>query len=95
MRISQAQISQIKHIIHEAFGNNVDVWLFGSRLDDHKKGGDIDLYVEPKDSNWFDAKIKVVRQLEMLFPYPVDVVVKEDGKNLAIYQIAKSQGVKL
>jgi hypothetical protein len=32
--------------VHEAFGANADVWLFGSGTDDTKRGGDIDLFIE-------------------------------------------------
>jgi len=30
------------------FGSKSHVWLFGSRVNDHQKGGDIDLYIEPE-----------------------------------------------
>jgi len=46
MRLDQEKIPLLVRAVHEAFGANADVWLFGSRTDDTKRGGDIDLYVE-------------------------------------------------
>lgn len=95
MRLSAEQITQIKQVIFDLFGQDAEVWLFGSRVDDTKRGGDVDLYIESKLTDVFSAKIKAMRQLESLLPYPVDVVVFDANQDLAIYRIAKSEGVKL
>ena len=39
MRIKKEDIILIKKITKENFGNNAKVYLFGSRVDDQKKGG--------------------------------------------------------
>lgn len=95
MRLSTEQITQIKHVIFDLFGQDSEVWLFGSRLDDSKRGGDVDLYIETNLSHVFSAKIKAMQRLESLLPYPVDVFVREKNQDLAIYRIAKSEGQKL
>ena len=46
MRLTQTQIKAIKSAAAEIFGDEAEVWLFGSRADDSRRGGDIDLYVE-------------------------------------------------
>ena len=46
MRITEKQIEAIKELVSRHFGSNAKVILFGSRVDDSARGGDIDLYVE-------------------------------------------------
>ena len=41
MRLTPEQQTAILAASAEAFGVGAGVWLFGSRADDHKKGGDI------------------------------------------------------
>lgn len=44
MRLSQEKIDNLKSSI-TAILPNVKIYLFGSRVDDNKKGGDIDLLI--------------------------------------------------
>ncbi len=46
MRLTEAEISIIKRAIKGRFGSVRRIFLFGSRVDDEKRGGDIDLLVE-------------------------------------------------
>jgi len=46
MRITPAQHQAIKKIIVEIAGEDASVILFGSRTDDNKRGGDVDLLIE-------------------------------------------------
>ena len=48
MRFEEKDI--IKNIIRQKIGN-VKIYLFGSRIDDNKKGGDIDIYIDKKLSS--------------------------------------------
>ena len=47
MRLSEYEINSIRILTREIFGQKTIVKLFGSRLIDSKKGGDIDLFVKP------------------------------------------------
>ena len=43
MRLTEFEINVIKQSARDVFGSDVQFFLFGSRVDDTKKGGDIDL----------------------------------------------------
>ncbi len=46
MRLRAFEVEAIKTAAHQTFGEDVVVRLFGSRVYDHLKGGDIDLHFE-------------------------------------------------
>ena len=46
MRLNDQQRAAIRATVAETFGTDARVWLFGSRVDDAKRGGDIDLLIE-------------------------------------------------
>jgi len=46
MRLNAKQTSTIRRIVREEAGNDAVVRLFGSRLDDDARGGDIDLFLQ-------------------------------------------------
>jgi len=95
MRLTEFEINAIKQCALEIFGGNVQVFLFGSRVDNTKKGGDIDLYIKTEVGNDFSHKIKFLVALEQqIGEQKVDVVFAED-KNRAIEQQAVSTGVLL
>ncbi len=45
MRLTHGEIDTIVRIAREIYGFGVEVFLFGSRTDDSKRGGDIDLLI--------------------------------------------------
>ena len=78
MRLSEKEIAIIKTAISDIFGE-ATIYLFGSRLNPNKKGGDIDLFVVAKDkSNLLQKKIKALSRLERALYKPVDIVVHRD-----------------
>ena len=63
MRLSKQQVSGIK----KAFSNHLtdyELRLFGSRTDDNKKGGDIDLLVLTRDKIELKQKWQIRRDIE-------------------------------
>jgi len=76
LRLSEKEIKIIKDVITK-FLNESKIYLFGSRLDDSKKGGDIDLFIISKDID-YEKKLKIRAKLKALLKKPVDVVYHKD-----------------
>ena len=96
MRLSPEETVSIKRVIAEVFGSDAGVRLFGSRVDDAKRGGDVDLYVVPaQNDSLFDKRIACLAKLEAVLPYPVDLVVADVSADRPIDRIALKTGVLL
>jgi len=61
MRLNPDQVQVIRDAANAAFGRGTAVWLFGSRVNDAKRGGDIDLVVEQPQGNWGQIPINSLR----------------------------------
>ena len=99
MRLTPRQIDLIKAAAHRVLGERSRIWLFGSRADDMRRGGDIDLLVETDDelSNRAQAICKIYAAIIMaLGERKVDVLLK-DGRtpDAPVFEIAKRTGVLL
>lgn len=79
MRLTIQQQQQLVAMVREAAGAHAQVWVYGSRLDDTRKGGDLDLLIQsdPPLSTMQRARLKVV--LERTLQLPVDVLVSPPG----------------
>ena len=95
MRLLPHYQETIKKYFKEFFENG-EVYLFGSRVDDNKKGGDIDLYFVLKNhSNLFEKKIKFLSRVKReLGEQKIDVVFNIDNSRL-IEKEAIKWGIKL
>jgi len=95
MRLSTLQKQIIIQATRRNFGENVKIWLFGSRVDDERRGGDVDLYVEtceiPSMQSVLLCKINIEESLDL----HVDLLVNDQIQNKPIYQIAKKTGIRL
>ncbi len=95
MRLTPAQQS----VIHQAtllnFGEDAKVWLFGSRVDDSRRGGDVDLYIETKHITTIISSLRCKIAIEDAIDLHVDLIVNDQAKNQPIYQIAKKHGIQL
>lgn len=96
VRLSSEQITQIRRAAAEGFGPEARVWLFGSRVDDCKLGGDIDLLVE---SDWdlpVQTLLRTQARMEYALRLPVDLVVQTPHHQPGpIAKIARMTGVRL
>lgn len=99
MRLTNQQVAFIKKATRDLFGNDAKVWLFGSRVDDTRRGGDVDLLVEAgegvKNPTLLGAKLsaKVSRQMH---GRRVDVVIESpETSKQPIHEIARREGIRL
>jgi predicted nucleotidyltransferase len=82
MRLNQFQIATINKLARKHFGQDTTVYLFGSRTDDHKKGGDIDLFINHVDEATLtlEAKIRFMAELKAeIGDRKIDVVFDTDN----------------
>jgi predicted nucleotidyltransferase len=97
LRVTDSEITIIKASGRDIFGPEARIFLFGSRTDDTRKGGDIDLYVEAEHSVQLQDKISFITHLKMtLGDQKIDVVVKAPNKkDQRIFHIARQTGIEL
>ena len=101
MRLTSHQIQNIKLTAQEVFGPDVEVYLFGSRTDESRRGGDIDLYIDAplRDPNEAArAKIRFLSRLKQkMGDQRIDLVLNESDETNPppIVQSARSTGIRL
>ena len=64
-------------------------------MDDRRRGGDLDLYIEPETAPPPVAYLMCRSELADALDLRVDLIVKQPGMDLPIYRIAKQGGVPL
>ena len=98
MRLTPEQVRAIKEAAALAFGPTAIVRLFGSRVHDHLRGGDIDLHVEvdPLADEWKARAVFEDAFFERAEPRKVDVVISERGVPPGAFErIAYRDGIVL
>lgn len=98
MRLEADEIAAIKVAASEVFGATAIVRLFGSRIDDTLRGGDIDLHIEIDSlSDESRTRLAFERKLfERIDPQKVDVVLTvRGGTPQAFERIAYRDGIVL
>lgn len=98
MRLTTRERTIIVQTIAATFGQEAKLWLFGSRVDDNKRGGDIDLYVETTESSqMLQKRMAVMATLQMqLGDQKIDLLVRSlTEEEKSIHRIAKQTGVRL
>eukprot|EP01032_Pedospumella_encystans_P024301 gene24301-27489_t len=96
MRLTPAQIDTIQSTAQAVLGDDVQVWLYGSRLDEHRKGGDIDLLIESSQKASIMSRAKIKYQVETALQLPVDILMVQRGRAAGAFQtIARARAVRL
>jgi predicted nucleotidyltransferase len=93
IRLNPEEIKIIKNTVNEVFGNS-DIYIFGSRTDLSKKGGDVDIFVIPQNyENLYEKRIKAKILLKDALLRNVDIVIHKDFNSLIEKEALK--GVKI
>jgi len=96
MRLTPPQIHAITETISRLAGGTAEVFLFGSRLDDRARGGDIDLLIETNIHLALVDRARIKMELESLVSLPVDIVSRVRNSTPTPFQrIAWANAVRL
>ncbi len=101
MRLSEKERESLKQAAKEVWGDNATIYLFGSRTDDTKRGGDIDLYIElsynESSRQLIHQKAAFLSKLDILIgEQKIDVVINTpDNEDLPIIETARREGLIL
>ena len=99
MRLTHTQQEAIRSSVNSVIGAESRIWLFGSRVDDDKRGGDIDLFIET--DSVLPNRVASLCQLEgkliiRLGERKIDILLKDaQTPEVPLHRIAKAQGVPL
>jgi predicted nucleotidyltransferase len=86
MRLKTEQITMIVEIIQAVTQQATKIWVFGSRLDDEAKGGDVDLLIETPHLLGLLQKAQLKNALERQLNLPVDLLMVQQGQALSPFQ---------
>lgn len=99
MRLTSSQIADIRNSATQIAGGTARVWLFGSRVRDDARGGDVDLLLELDSAVDEPAQLAAklaARVSRTMHGRKVDVLVKAPNlKLLPIHSVALAEGVML
>jgi len=101
MRITERERRVLRDAALEAFGADSTVFLFGSRVDDARRGGDIDLLLETGKTGHaaiFESQLRFFAMVKLaLGEQKIDVLVDYPDRESRpeILRIARAQGMQL
>lgn len=99
MRLSSEQISTIRKLTSQIAGASARVWLFGSRVRDDLRGGDVDLLIALDSEVLEPAQLSArlaARVSRSMSGRRVDVLVRAPNlMHLPIHDVALAEGVLL
>ena len=97
IRLSNEEIKIIKETANEIFGEGVKVFIFGSRTDLKKKGGDIDIFIQVNRNIPPMLKLEFLVKLEKKgIERKVDLIIETPvTKRKLIHKEAMEKGVLL
>lgn len=100
MRVNSKDIKAIREVTTAIFGETATIRLFGSRTDDKKKGGDIDLLIEYNQQisrmEQYQLKIMFLVQLKKIIgDQKIDVLINNLQHHNSTFYEAYKEGILL
>jgi predicted nucleotidyltransferase len=96
MRLTDEQIRVIVNTVRAQAGSAARVVVFGSRIDDRCRGGDLDLLIESSPAISLIQRAKIKQTLESELRMPVDIIAKPTDAAASPFQaIALATGIPL
>lgn len=99
MRLTQNEVAAILACANRHFGEGATVRLFGSRLNDRRRGGDIDLHVETPHAHLarLDVELAFLQDLkDRIGDQKIDLVVRRVGEpGVTVDAVARHDGLVL
>lgn len=86
MRLSKIQIEVILESVRSIVEKDVRVSVFGSRLKDDVKGGDLDLFLESREKITLIQKARIKNIVEKRISIPVDIIAVKYGEAITPFQ---------
>ncbi len=95
MRLTEYQRNSIKEAVHQ-YLPDARVLLYGSRTDDSKRGGDIDLLVLADRKGDFKLEVNILMQMyDKIGEQKIDLLIEEEGHLRNFAQIVFPQAIPL
>lgn len=76
MRLSEREKEALREVFKDFEG---EIYIFGSRLDDTKKGGDIDILLKPTKTLSFEDIIKFQAKYFSIMDSDIDIVIYDEN----------------
>jgi len=99
MRLNKGQLEVIVNAVISHFDDDARIYLFGSRLDDTLRGGDIDLFIDlptvDPEMVWHSCQAVADMQMAM-GEQKIDIIIRHPASSdQAIFHEALNHGVLL
>ena len=94
IRLKDFEIFTIKDII-SSIDSEADIYIFGSRVRENKKGGDIDILVISDKISWREKRKIRVELIKKLGDRKIDLIVEKKESKNPFVKLAIKEGIKI
>ena len=94
VRLTDEEVKKIKELV-ETFDSEAEIFVFGSRADLNRKGGDLDLLILSDKIGWRERRAIRVGLIETLGDRKIDLIVRGKRSNEPIVRLAREEGVRI